>query len=93
MEYLDGIPENRVQQHHLAGHSQYDGYIIDTHDHDIVQGVWDLYAEAIKRYGQVSVMIERDDNIPELPEMMTELQMARDVFATTTRQAADAQHV
>ncbi len=91
--YLDGIPSERVQQHHLAGHSQYDGYIIDTHDHDIVQGVWDLYVEAIKRYGQVSVMIERDDNIPELPELMTELQMARDVFAATTQQVAKAQHV
>ena len=82
LEYLDGIPKERVQQHHLAGHSQYDGYIIDTHDHDIVKGVWDLYAEAIQRYGEVSVMIERDDNIPELPELMAELQMARDVFSS-----------
>ena len=81
LEYLDGIPAERVQQHHIAGHSQYDGYIIDTHDHDVVQGVWDLYAEAIKRYGEVSVMIERDDNIPELPELLAELQIARDVFA------------
>jgi uncharacterized protein (UPF0276 family) len=81
IEYLDGIPADRVQQHHIAGHSQYDGYIIDTHDHDIVQGVWDLYAEAIKRYGEVSMMIERDDNIPELPELLAELQIARDVFA------------
>lgn len=80
LEYLDGISPERVQQHHLAGHSQYDGYIIDTHDHDIVQGVWDLYAEAIKRYGDVSIMIERDDNIPELPELLSELQTARDIF-------------
>ena len=81
LEYLDGIPADRVQQHHIAGHSQYDGYIIDTHDHDVVDGVWDLYAEAIKRYGEVSMMIERDDNIPELPELLKELQIARDVFA------------
>jgi uncharacterized protein (UPF0276 family) len=81
IEYLDGIPADRVQQHHIAGHSQYDGYIIDTHDHDIVEGVWDLYAEAIKRYGEVSMMIERDDNIPELPELLAELQIARDVYA------------
>ncbi len=93
LDYLDGIPADRVQQHHLAGHSQYDGYIIDTHDHDIVQGVWGLYAEAIKRYGQVSVMIERDDNIPELPAMMSELQMARDIFAETTQQTTEVQHV
>ncbi len=81
IEYLDGISPDRVQQHHLAGHSQYDGYIIDTHDNDVVQDVWDLYAEAVKRFGDVSVMIERDDNIPELPEVLAELQMARDIFS------------
>ncbi len=93
LEYLDGIPAERVQQHHIAGHSQYDGYIIDTHDHDVVQGVWDLYAEAIKRYGEVSVMIERDDNIPELPKLMTELQIARDVFAANIANSRAVNHV
>jgi len=87
LEYLDGITADRVQQHHMAGHSQYEGYIIDTHDHDIVQGVWDLYAEAVKRYGEVSIMIERDDNIPELPELLAELQIARDVFAANHQQS------
>ena len=94
LEYLDGIPADRVQQHHIAGHSQYDGYIIDTHDHNVVQGVWDLYAEAIKRYGEVSVMIERDDNIPELPDLLAELQIARDVFAKNfVRDNNEANHV
>lgn len=95
LEYLDGIPVERVQQHHIAGHSQYDGYIIDTHDHDhdVVQGVWDLYAEAIKRYGEVSVMIERDDNIPELHELLAELQIARDIFEANISQTKQVGHV
>ena len=93
LEYLDGIPVDRVQQHHIAGHSQYDGYIIDTHDHDVVQGVWDLYAEAIKRYGEVSVMIERDDNIPELPELLAELQIAREIFSVNIEKSKGAVHV
>lgn len=83
LEYLDGVPAERVQQHHLAGHTQYDDYIIDTHDHDVVDGVWELYAEAVKRYDNVSTMIERDDNIPELPEVLKELQMARDIYSAT----------
>jgi len=87
LDYLDGISADRVQQHHIAGHSQYDGYIIDTHDHDVVDGVWELYAEAIKRYGSVSMMIERDDNIPELPELLAELKIARDVFAANYRES------
>jgi len=93
LEYLDGIPAERVQQHHIAGHSQYDGYIIDTHDHDVVQGVWDLYAEAIKRYGEISVMIERDDNIPELPELLAELQIARDVFNASISKSEESAKV
>ena len=80
IEYLDGVPADRVQQHHLAGHTQYDDYIIDTHDHDVVDGVWKLYAEAVKRFENVSTMIERDAKIPELPVVMQELQMARDIY-------------
>ena len=85
LDYLDGVPVERVQQHHIAGHSQYDGYIIDTHDNDVVAGVWDLYAEAVKRFDAVSTMIERDDNIPELPHLMQELQIVRDISAANRR--------
>ncbi len=81
IEYLDGVPAERVQQHHLAGHTQFEDYIIDTHDNIVVEGVWDLYKEAVKRFDNVSTMIERDDNIPELPELMQELKMARDIYA------------
>ncbi len=88
IEYLDGVPAERIQQHHLAGHTQYDDYIIDTHDHDVVHGVWKLYAEAVKRFDNVSTMIERDDKIPELSELMQELQMARDIFATNKHQSS-----
>jgi len=81
LEYLDGVPKERVQQHHLAGHSDYGDYIIDTHDHDIVPSVWDLYAESVKRFGNVSAMIERDDNIPDLPELMKEYAQMKQISA------------
>ncbi len=63
-EYIAAIPSNRIYQIHLAGHSDMGDYIIDTHDHPIVDPVWDLYAETIRRHGLISTMIERDDNIP-----------------------------
>src|SRR5690349_4428190 len=44
--YLAGIPAARVQQIHLAGHSNCGEYIIDTHDADVVDPVWSLYAQA-----------------------------------------------
>ncbi len=79
MAYLDGVPAERVQQIHLAGHTDYGDFIIDTHDHPVVDPVWRLYEEAIKRFGPVSTMIERDDQMPPFEELYTELQQARDI--------------
>ncbi len=76
-DYLNGIPKDRVQQIHLAGHSNQGHYIIDTHDAPVIQPVWDLYALALQRFGAVSTMIERDDNIPALAELIKELEQAR----------------
>lgn len=71
--YINAIPIERVQQFHLAGHSQHDSYIIDTHDNDIIEAVYTLYKYALKRFGKVSTMIERDDSIPAFPELFAEL--------------------
>jgi len=76
-EFLEGIPVERVQQFHLAGHRDLEDYLIDTHDEPVPDPVWDLYEAAVRRFGPVSTMIERDDNIPELPELVTELDHAR----------------
>jgi uncharacterized protein (UPF0276 family) len=75
--YLRALPANRVQQIHLAGHSVQEGIIIDTHDHAVADPVWDLYQSALRRFGPVSTMIERDDDIPPLAELAAELQRAR----------------
>lgn len=76
-EYIDNVPTQRVCQFHMAGHSNYKTHIIDTHDHEIIEKVWDLYAYAVERFGKVSTMIERDDHIPPLEELILELNKAR----------------
>ena len=81
LDYLAGIPSDRVWQIHLAGHSDYGNYVIDTHDHDVPPVVWSLYEETIRRFGPVSTMIERDDHIPPLPELLAELDLARAAHA------------
>ena len=82
--YLEGIPVDRVQQFHLAGHTNNGDHIIDTHEAPIIDPVYHLYAKALDRFGQVSTMIERDDHIPPLAELLKELEqlkhIARDVF-------------
>lgn len=77
LEYLNAIPIERVQQIHLAGHENHGDYLIDTHDHPVSDPVWELYAAAVRRFGKVSTMIERDANIPPLEELCEELAEAR----------------
>ncbi len=86
--FIDGVPAKRVQQIHLAGHSNHGDYIIDTHDAPVITEVWDLYRYAISRLGAVSTMIERDDDIPALDVLVDELQMARDIAAKQLKLAA-----
>jgi len=77
MEYVYGVPVDRVQQFHLAGHTDYGNYVIDTHDHPIVDTVWDLYKNVLPVFGHISTMIERDDLMPPFAELMLELEQAR----------------
>jgi uncharacterized protein (UPF0276 family) len=87
-EYLAGIPARRVQQFHLAGHTFQNNLIIDTHDQPVSDPVWDLYADAVRRFGMVSTMIERDDNIPPLADLVAELDHARAIAEPILRAAA-----
>jgi uncharacterized protein (UPF0276 family) len=75
--YLHAIPGERVYQFHLAGHTHENNLIIDTHDHPIADPVFELYAAAVQRFGRVSTMIERDDQIPPLSELLDELEQVR----------------
>ncbi len=81
MTYLRALPAQRVQQIHLAGHSDNGSYIVDTHDHPVAQPVWDLYAQACRLFGSVATMIERDDHIPDLPTLVAELAIGQRIAA------------
>lgn len=79
MDYLQAMPSRQVVQIHLAGHSDCGDHLLDTHDAPISNPVWQLYEQAIQCYGPVATMIERDDNIPSLLELLTELEKARQI--------------
>lgn len=82
LAYLDGVPGARVRQIHLAGHSRGGALLIDTHDEPVPDPVWALYEEAVRRFGSVATMIERDAKIPPLAELVAELAHARQCAAT-----------
>ncbi|AHE56128.1 DUF692 domain-containing protein [Sphingomonas sanxanigenens] len=79
--YMAALPAARIQQIHLAGHSDAGDLLIDTHDAPVADPVWALYAESRQLWGDVATMIERDDAIPPLPELLAELDRARALAA------------
>ncbi|MEQ9124747.1 MAG: DUF692 domain-containing protein [Alphaproteobacteria bacterium] len=90
IDFMTGVPADRVVQIHLAGHEHNETHIIDTHDAPVVDAVWDLYGETIRRLGPVSTMIERDADIPPLAELETELDAARRIAAAALAEPAPA---
>lgn len=76
-DFVDGVPHARVVQIHLAGHTNYGKYIIDTHSAAVIDPVWDLYRQAIERCGPVSTLVEWDDDIPPFAELCAEAEKAR----------------
>lgn len=80
-EFIAGVPKDRIVQFHLAGHEHNMSHIVDTHDAIVCDEVWDLYRSALKHFGPVSAIIERDDHIPPLTELVEELDQARAVAA------------
>ena len=81
MEYVSGVPAERVWQFHLAGHTANESgrILIDTHDQPVRDDVWSLYEKTADLLGPVSTMIERDDNIPPLGDLLMELDQARQI--------------
>lgn len=79
LKFLNGIPVGRVRQFHLAGHSVFEGRLIDTHDAPVTDSVWKLYAHAIRRFGLLPTLLERDGNIPSLDVLECELNQAKQI--------------
>jgi len=59
----------RVAQIHIAGHSRYRKYILDTHDHPVIEPVWQLYAHAVALAGKTATLLEWDAHIPSFDEV------------------------
>lgn len=76
-DYISRIPLERVLQIHLAGHTDHGDYIIDTHDHHVIDEVWQLYAKVYPRTRGVSTLLEWDDRFLSFHETWAEALKAK----------------
>ncbi len=73
--YMQALPAERVVYFHVAGHyDEADDLKVDTHGAAIIDPVWSLLEKAYQQFGVVPTLLERDFNIPPLPELLTEVE-------------------
>ncbi len=81
-EFLDGLPGERIRYVHIAGHYvEAEDLRVDTHGADVIDPVWTLLDRAYARFGVLPTLLERDFNIPPLPELMREIDQIRAIQA------------
>jgi uncharacterized protein (UPF0276 family) len=78
--YIRNIPHKAVVQMHIAGPTDCDTYLLDTHDQPVPTQVWKLYHLAQELTGGVSTLLEWDANIPDYAELVAEVNKARQVL-------------
>jgi uncharacterized protein (UPF0276 family) len=76
-DYINGVPHERVGQMHIAGHSKFEKYILDTHDHPVLDPVWKMYEHAIKLCGPTNTLLEWDAHIPSFDDVHREALKAK----------------
>lgn len=73
-EFLKAIPSERIAYIHIAGHyDEAEDLKVDTHGADVIDPVWDLLDKTYEMYGIIPTLLERDFNIPPIPELLREI--------------------
>ncbi len=76
LEYLDAIPADKIEEIHLAGHSEqlFDDHsvLVDTHNAPVCAEVWTLYETLLSRIGPRPTLIEWDSELPPLTVLLEE---------------------
>lgn len=75
--FIHALPLDRVVQFHLAGHTNFGSYLLDTHDNHVADPVWELFQIAHQLTGGVSTLLEWDAKIPDFPQVHEEVLKAR----------------
>ena len=70
--YFENTPMDKVKQIHLAGPTESDGVLIDTHGSKVDDKVVNLFKSVVSQWGKIPAMIERDNNLPSFEDLNKE---------------------
>jgi uncharacterized protein (UPF0276 family) len=92
-DYLKALPSHRIAYVHVAGHYvEAEDLLVDTHGSDVVDPVWQLLQETYQYHGVFPTLLERDFNIPSVPELVQELQIITQMQAAEKTDDAQLQY-
>ncbi len=91
--FIRALPHDRIVQFHLAGHTNYGSYLLDTHDGPVINPVWELYRTAHKLTGGVSTLLEWDASIPPFPQVHEEVLKAKQFMIEQTTKPLEEERV
>ena len=82
VDFIRSLPLERTRYIHVAGHfDEAEDIKVDTHGSDVINPVWQLLEEAYRLCGTLPTLLERDFNIPPLPDLLREIDMIRHLQA------------
>ncbi|WP_444888087.1 HvfB family MNIO-type RiPP peptide maturase [Microbulbifer sp. JMSA008] len=82
LEFLRGLPSERMRYVHVAGHyDEADDLKVDTHGAAVIDPVWQLLNKAYEIHGVMPTLLERDFNIPPLPQLFQEVEQIKSIQA------------
>jgi len=74
VDFLRRLPGERILYGHVAGHyTEAEDLLVDTHGAEVIDPVWDLLGTAYETFGVFPTLLERDFNIPPLPQLLREV--------------------
>lgn len=89
LDFLQGLPVERIRYFHIAGHYvEAEDLRVDTHGSDVCNPVWKLLEEAYRQFGVVPTLLERDFNIPPLPQLLKEVEQIHTLQEKWTTRSA-----
>jgi uncharacterized protein (UPF0276 family) len=92
--YLAALPPDAIGEIHLAGHAvKHMGartLLSDDHGSPVSEAVWELYGEALARFGPVPTLIEWDTNIPAFDVLLGEAARAQRAIQAARGERAHA---
>ncbi len=87
-QFVEALPQDAVWQFHLANHTNYGHYRLDSHKGAVPNEVWQLYEAVLPRFGRVSTLVEWDEDIPEWEVLRADQRHAARIEAAWLQQSS-----